>query len=577
MAQPTPDSPIRVLVADDQRINRIILRRQLDPSKYEVVEAENGREALEKFDASQPDVVLLDVMMPVMNGFEATRAIKQRLGHDHVPIILITARNDEDSLSEGFAAGADDFVPKPVNKVVLESRLQAALRIRNLFQTLNLSRDELKFLHAQAHREQVMAAKLMAGVLRTAALEHPMFKYRTQPMDVFNGDLLMAGETAGGRYRVVLGDFAGHGLAAAIGSLPLVTEFERLCRLDLSLKDFAQTANTNLRAVLPRDRFLAAVFIDIDPGNRAIEVINAGMPPVLVRQKGGSLRTRVESTHLPLAITEDLIDQAASAQLALEPEDRIYIYSDGVTEALNPNGEAFGEERLQSLISDGSDGQNTFEATLSIFDAFIEGAPPEDDVTLLEIYPDFTGAVRPVQPKEDRPLVSRISIEVAPEMLRQADVNQLLDSWLQGIKFLDGHRAAIFAIVTELLNNAIDHGLLRLSSSMKHDLSGFQRYYEERERRLATLEEGRVDVLLEVSRRKSHWQLDIDIEDSGPGFDLTKDQAGTDDQAHGRGITMVRGLCKSLEYQEPGNRVRASYTWEEPANEDSSSPGPNQA
>ena len=561
---------IRVLVADDQRINRVLLAGGLDPKRYQVIEAENGRDALDKFDAHRPDVVLLDVMMPEMDGFEATRAIKHRIGHDHVPVILVTSLTDEKSLSQGMEAGADDFVPKPFNRVVLESKMKAALRIRNLFQSLNRNREELKVLYDQGHREQVMAAKLMDGVLRTEALHGPMFKYRTRPMDIFNGDLLMAAETSRGKCRVVLGDFAGHGLAAAIGGLPVAMDFERICHSGVDLLKFAREANVALREVLPRDRFLAAAILDIDTSAGTIEIINAGMPPILVRGRGGGIRQKIGSTHFPLAILDDFPADQPIVKLELEDGDRLYLYSDGVTEALNSAGDVFGDDRFERLLGDIPDDDDVFQKSLEELDAFVNGAAAEDDVTLLEVFPDALAMGREISPSVTMVRIAapiaHFRLDLCPPLLRNADISHMLESMLQSFEALEGHRASIFAILVELLNNAIDHGLLGLDSRLKHDLDGFVHFYEERSRRLDELDVGLVSLDFNLYNEGVSWKLDLEVRDTGPGFDISKRRDGLQQDAHGRGILMVEGLCESVKYFEPGNRVRAIYCWKKELN-----------
>ena len=551
---------IRVLVADDQRINRVLLKRCLDPSRYEVLEAENGREAVERFEADRPDVVLLDVMMPEMDGFEAARHMKSRVDLDHhVPIIMVTSLTDEESLSQGMDSGADDFIPKPFNSLVLESKMKAALRTAQAFGALNKKRQELEELHEQSHREQVMAERLMANLLRTSALGDKIFKYRTEPMDVFNGDFLMAARGPRGKVRMILGDFAGHGLAAAIGGLPMAVNFERLCSSGASVFEIARSANAELRKILPRDRFMAAVILDIDPGHGVVEMLNAGMPPVLVRGVGGKIHTRIESTHLPLGILDDFEGLSNVVRLHLQAGDRLYIYSDGVIEGLDPHGNVFGEDRFEKIIEEHPDDETVFETVLSEFDGFISDAPAADDVTLMEVCPEHTERTE-VKTDEGS---ARLHVDLNADLIREVDVMQILQGMLDGIAVFEGRRADIFAVVAELVNNAVDHGVLRLSSEMKKDVTGFAAFYEERAERLASLKDGFVRINVSTVHDGPDWRVMIEVEDSGPGFDISKVSPSGHDRAHGRGVSLVRGLCESVDWFEPGNRVMAVYRWKE--------------
>ncbi|MBA3946586.1 MAG: response regulator [Herpetosiphonaceae bacterium] len=124
--QPTP----LILIVDDDRTMRRMLQRAMAQQGYQVVEAENGGEALIVYQRVQPDLVLLDAMMPVMDGFEACRALRQLPANEHTPILLITGLDDTDSVDRAFAAGATDYVTKPIHWAVLRQRVQRVLRTR---------------------------------------------------------------------------------------------------------------------------------------------------------------------------------------------------------------------------------------------------------------------------------------------------------------------------------------------------------------------------------------------------------------------------------------------------------------
>lgn len=555
---------VRVLIADDQRINRVLLERCLDPLRYEVVEAENGLDALARFEEARPDVVLLDVLMPELDGFETARAMKARLGDDHVPIILVTSLSDEESLRQGMDAGADDFVPKPFNRIVLESKMKAALRTRQAFQALRTKTDELLALNEQVRADQVMAERLMAAVLRSSVLSSPALRHVSRAMDIFNGDLLLACEGPCGRLRVMLGDFSGHGLVAAIGGLPVATGFEQLCEGGASLFEVAQAANGNLREVLPRDRFMAAVLLEIDFRNRTVEVLNAGMPEVLVRSAGGGLRARFEPKHLPLAILEELDRPEDSTKISLEPGDRLYLFSDGVIEAVSPTGAAFGQDRLEALLGERgvADGQ-VFDRALLALDEFIGEAPAADDVTFLEVFMDASGPAERRGSSRWTKGPGRLDLRLTPALLRSADPLQMVQSMLDAFPPLEGRRADVFAVVAELLNNAVDHGVLGLDSRMKQDLEGFERFYEERAERLAALEDGGVELGLALEQDGDEWRMVLEVTDSGRGFQPSAVQAASSSAPHGRGIAMVKGICESVRYHPPGNRVEVVYQWKD--------------
>ncbi|MBQ0777662.1 MAG: response regulator, partial [Pseudomonas sp.] len=120
-----PVSRLRVLIADDNPTDRMILGRLVTQLGHEVISAENGLDAVDCFINQRPDLVLLDALMPVMDGFEAARQIKQASGEDLVPIIFLTSLTETGALVQCLEAGGDDFLTKPYNPVILQAKILA--------------------------------------------------------------------------------------------------------------------------------------------------------------------------------------------------------------------------------------------------------------------------------------------------------------------------------------------------------------------------------------------------------------------------------------------------------------------
>src|SRR5262249_29049268 len=126
----------RVLIVDDDPLARDTLEAQLYLEGYELLFATNGIDALQRMKELTPDVILLDVMMPQMSGFEVCQYLKQRSEFRHIPIILVTALDGPDELVRGLGAGADEFITKPVNSQELRARVRSMLRIKAQYDDL---------------------------------------------------------------------------------------------------------------------------------------------------------------------------------------------------------------------------------------------------------------------------------------------------------------------------------------------------------------------------------------------------------------------------------------------------------
>lgn len=128
----------RVLVVDDVATNRLLLRAKLSSAYYDVVVAENGTQALEIARGEQPDMVMLDVMMPDMDGFTVCKALKSTEDTAHIPVIMVTALDTPEERIRGLEAGADDFLSKPFNDLALFARVRNLMRMKMMFDELRL-------------------------------------------------------------------------------------------------------------------------------------------------------------------------------------------------------------------------------------------------------------------------------------------------------------------------------------------------------------------------------------------------------------------------------------------------------
>lgn len=148
----------KILVVDDDRLNRRILSAILQPEGFEVIEADSGEQALERYALTPPDLVLLDVVLPGMNGFDACRQLRSRYGDSAAPVIFITAKSESDDVVEGLAAGGIDYLPKPIRAKEALARIRTHLQIRGLLADQRLLVDQLSKANSAKNKFLGMAA-----------------------------------------------------------------------------------------------------------------------------------------------------------------------------------------------------------------------------------------------------------------------------------------------------------------------------------------------------------------------------------------------------------------------------------
>ena len=557
-------SPLKVLIADDNPTDRMILGRLVARLGHQVFSAENGLEALVQFSAHQPDLVLLDALMPVMDGFEAARRMKLQSGENLIPIIFLTSLTETGALVKCLEAGGDDFLTKPYNPVILQAKIQAFNRMQDMHQTLQDQRDLLSQQHERLLREQELAKIIYDRVAHAGSLDADNVRYVQTAFAMFNGDILLAAYKPSGGMHILLGDFTGHGLSAAIGAMPLAEVFYSMTARGFNLRDILLEANNKLSRILPVGIFCCAVLIEVNPDKGLIEVWNGGLPEVLLLDRHGELLHRVPSTHLPLAVASAERFDPIPVVLPMAPGERLLCWTDGVIESRNQAGEEFGEERLAEFISRyEKHPQAIFDGLLEALEAF--HGSPEDDISLLEVVMQPCKAPPATLLHEDvRHLDAQdwqLVYTFRAASIREHNPLPFLIKVLMEVPGLRSHAGRLFTILSELYSNALEHGLLQLDSSLKLDSRGFTRYYLERNRRLAALQDGWVRVVLDHRPDVAGGALTIEMEDSGEGFvehNATKVHEGY----AGRGLALVRALSEDLRFNVKGNKVTVVFVWQ---------------
>lgn len=552
---------LKILVADDNRSDRMILKAIVRREGHQVIEAENGHEAVTMYDQFQPDIILMDALMPVMNGLEATRLIKSRAGGELIPIIFLTSLQDAHSLAECLESGGDDFMSKPYSQVILKAKIKAFSRMR-------VMHAQLEAHNKQMVLEQQVAKAVFDNVAHSGCLDLPNIRYSLSPMAVFNGDTVLAERKPDGSLVLFLGDFTGHGLPAAIGAMPLAEIFYGMVAKGFSIEEVLREVNSRLYSILPTEVFCCAAMVELNLYGKSLRAWVGGVPDLYLHQQQSSQIQKIRSDSLPLGVLEPHAFNPRVTEWPMANGDRIFLWSDGIVEAENTEGEFFGEPRLEALFN-GTDSEALFDLILFEVERFSSGVGHSDDITLL------TAAMVDIEtlgmPRFDAsrgaiggPLDWRMSLELGPQSLKAFNPLPMILNTLVEVEGLRSHSGELYTLISELYSNALEHGVLRLDSKQKASADGFARYYNQREQRLSALESGQVTFRLGHSPEAEGGRLTIELEDSGPGFDYAKTNRSADTPSvhyGGRGMALVEKLCDQLQYEGKGNRVTAVFRW----------------
>ncbi|WP_435628171.1 PP2C family protein-serine/threonine phosphatase [Candidatus Ferrigenium straubiae] len=288
------------------------------------------------------------------------------------------------ALRSGVAAAQAGLAENPLHDALVDtvSNLYDSIGART-FEILELNR-QLQIYHDAQQEENALAQDIILRLMKRGGLSGSQLHYWFVPTATFSGDIIAAIPSPGDRFYALMADATGHGLAAAITVLPVLSTFHAMAEHGHPIGEIVAEINRNLRATLPVDRFVAAALLHIDEAAGTAEVWIGGMPDLLLLNPEGMVVRRMSSQHLPLGIVDSGDGMAATARIAWPAGSQIAMYSDGLIEASSEAGEMFGIERLcKALLAAPAD--RRVAAVQDAVTAHIGPTAPHDDISLMLI------------------------------------------------------------------------------------------------------------------------------------------------------------------------------------------------
>jgi CheY-like chemotaxis protein len=557
---------LKVLVVDDSNTNRQLLAAMLNKMGYRPFLAVDGRDALAQCELCLPDLVLMDVAMPDMSGFDVVRLMRRRFD-SWVPIIFVSANAGNQDVLEGLRAGGDDYLFKPVNYEILQAKIQ-------IFQDRLEQNQRLLDYRERIEDETDTAREFIKQLTALDKINDPLVRFFLKPAENFSGDLIAVARKPDDCLHVLLADSAGHGLTAALAVIPITQPFYQMTAKGFDIPAIVREINKRVREYLPLPRFVAAALISFNPKTGIIQVWNGGCPPVLLLSpEGEDVVHRFTSRQLPLGVVgADEFDAGLEYYKLSEHPGHLLLCSDGATELRMGDNLALEHSGLLAGAKS-SYAENLFDRIIDVIEDELDDLPPADDIAMIMV--DCALPVKEER-QESKSVVSQIDMEGAgskecgvvvwefsltltAQQLKRLDVVPFL---LNVTGQIEGGRAdgKLFLVLSELFNNALDHGVLKLDSRMKNQQEGMELYFETRAQRLAELTQGQIAMHLEKLGSAPGSCLKISIKDSGDGFEFADHRisdVSDSEQRHGRGIALLDSMCKSLQYYAHGTEVVA--------------------
>jgi len=378
----TRETP-KILVVDDVPQNVRLLEMNLKSEGYNVISAYNGEEALVKVYSEQPELILLDIMMPVMDGHEVCRSIRQDKNISWIPIIMLTAfESGIEKKIESLNAGADDFLKKPFDRYELLARVRSLLRIKQLHDSLAMANQRLE-------EELVLAKEVQQALLPH---DYPKiadlgFSHRYIPILAVGGDFFDIHQLSSSSASIFLCDVMGHGPQAAMITGIIKILLNQLSPNASGPDDLLYQMNDRFHSLISGSGlpiFITAFSLTIDVANNTIKYSNAGHPtPFIIRNHRNLLDELASNPGPALGMIPDAIYE--TYEQTIEIDDMVFLFTDGLLELTNSEYNQFGAAEIKTAIVNNMhlSPQNFVESIVSAALAFSEGLYIEDDITLL--------------------------------------------------------------------------------------------------------------------------------------------------------------------------------------------------
>ncbi len=368
----------RVLLVDDNATNLQVLFQTLDGRGYNLLVAKNGETALKIADKAKPDLILLDIMMPDIDGYEVCRRLKENCATSDVPVIFLSALGDTKDKVMGLDLGAVDYITKPFQPEEVIARVNTHLTIHSLRRQLQEKHDELE-------HELQLVAQTQRSLLPKSLPNIPGLKLAPyyQTSRYAGGDYYDILELPGNCWGLIMADAAGHSTEAAV-------MMAMTCAL---LRSYPGIANdpaavlNHLNEHLCRleDRlFMTALYVVYHAEHRTLLFSSAGhMAPLLFRPGDGEAIELPCQRVFPMAV--EAYEEVPVNQIQLQSQDRIMLYTDGLSERFNPFHEPYGTERLCRQLARECSGkpQEILDLIVEDLDRFAANVPAEDDQAIL--------------------------------------------------------------------------------------------------------------------------------------------------------------------------------------------------
>ncbi|RED56767.1 PP2C family protein-serine/threonine phosphatase [Cohnella lupini] len=360
-----------VLIVDDNAMNVMVIQEMLKRAGYddfrvaysaeEMFELLNNHGEGNAIATPNIDLILLDLMMPAMDGIEACRRLQANIRFKDIPVIMVTAIGDSRKLAEALDAGAIDFVTKPINKTELLARIRSALKLKREldWHKERDSRMRQELLLARQVQESVLPDKIEESNLRIKAY--------FQASEELAGDLYAWHKIDDNRWAIAVIDAMGHGISSSLVSMFIASILKESMRTLWSPDKVFAEINRRLMGLQWENElvhyYCTGIYVTLDLERRTLEYANAGHPAGLLYNAEASLPERLSVSSAPLGMFDSM--EIVSRSISLSPGDSLYLFTDGILSPFQGDDET-QLEQLASFLHQAREDEASIEQLIVI-------------------------------------------------------------------------------------------------------------------------------------------------------------------------------------------------------------------
>ncbi len=391
-----------LIINDDQdirQLNQIIL----EAAGYDTIEASNGKNGIQMAIEKKPDLILLDIVMPEMDGFETCRQLKIEPLTSDIPVIFFSSLTSPKDKIEGLKCGGVDFINRIIDRGELLARVNIHLEIKNLTQSLKKTNEELvqkqKSLNDDLHTASIIQKSFLPPL--NLNLQNLIMSYIWMPLNTIGGDFFNAVQYENEKAVFYIADVSGHDVPSALVTIAIsqfLNQINTITNPLLSPKEVLKLLD--LEFPIERfDRYFTIFYLILDQSSGNLIYSSAGHPPAIILKKnqifkvldkggimiGLNLKTRDDNTPLTHDVNHKHLQVFDEGFETLEDGDKIFLYTDGVVEVRNQDGECYGQNRLFNLLESikHKSVKNIIDEVHGSFMSFANQVAYQDDISLI--------------------------------------------------------------------------------------------------------------------------------------------------------------------------------------------------